>query len=57
MVYRASEFSDGRFDGLHYSELIDLDSLVNNFLLCEFSMNWDAMKNSVFLYKDLEADP
>ena len=54
VVYRASEFSDGRFDGLHYSELIDLDSLVNNFLLCEFSMNWDAMKNSVFLYKDLE---
>ena len=54
VVYRPSEFSDGRFDGLHYSELIDLDSLVNNFLLCEFSMNWDAMKNSVFLYKDLE---
>ena len=52
--YRPSEFLDDRFDGRHYSELIDLDSLAANFLLCEFSMNWDAMKNSVFLYKDLE---
>ncbi len=31
-----------------------MDSLLTNFLLCEFTMNWDAMKNSVYLYKDLE---
>lgn len=54
VTYRESDFSDTRFDGQHYSELADMDSLVNNFLLCEFSMNWDAMKNSVFLCKDLE---
>ena len=31
-----------------------MDSLLVNFLLCEFTVNWDAMKNSVFLYKDIE---
>jgi hypothetical protein len=31
-----------------------LDSLVQNFLVCELTMNWDSMKNSVFLYKDID---
>ena len=33
---------------------MDLNSLLENFLLCEFTMNWDAMKNSVYFYKDLD---
>jgi hypothetical protein len=48
------EFKAPEYDGKHYSELFDLDSLVQNFLVCEFSMNWDSMKNSVFYYKDID---
>ncbi|MCI8599253.1 MAG: hypothetical protein HFJ10_12585 [Lachnospiraceae bacterium] len=52
--YKAIDFYSGVFDGVHYSELIDMDSLIVNFLVCEFTVNWDSMKNSVFLYKDIE---
>ena len=52
--YKEREYQDSENDGKHYSELIDMDSLLTNFLLCEFTMNWDAMKNSVYLYKDLD---
>ena len=48
------EYSDPERDGMHYSELFDMDSLVQNFLVCEFTRNWDSMKNSVFLYKDVD---
>lgn len=54
VAYESAEFEAEQYDGLHYSELIDFDSLMVNFLLCEFTMNWDGMKNSVFLYKDTE---
>lgn len=54
VVYQETEFSADSFDGYHYSELIDMDSLIINFLLGELTMNYDAMKNSVFLYKDIE---
>jgi len=33
--------------------LFDIESLVNNFWVCEFSMNWDCMKNSTFISKDV----
>lgn len=49
-----SDFTAPEYDGRHYSEVFDLDSLVQNFLVCEFSMNWDGMKNSVFFYKDID---
>ncbi len=52
--YEPVPFSGEAFDGSHYSQLIDLDSLVVNFLVCEFTVNWDSMKNSVYLYKDIE---
>ncbi len=48
------EYTDPAFDGYHYSQLFVLDSLVQNFLVCELTMNWDSMKNSTFLYKDIE---
>lgn len=48
------EYTDPTFDGYHYSRLFDLDSLVQNFMVCELTMNWDSMKNSTFLYKDIE---
>ncbi len=53
-VYSAEKYADTAYDGYHYSQLFDLDSLVQNFLICELTMNWDGMKNSVFLYKDIE---
>lgn len=48
------EYTDPTYDGYHYSRLFDLDSLVQNFLVCELTMNWDSMKNSTFMYKDIE---
>lgn len=54
VTYAPADFDSARLDGAHYSELIDFDSLLNNFLLCEFTVNWDGMKNSVYLYKDIE---
>lgn len=50
--YSECTYTDTTWDGSHYSELFDIDSLVNNLLVCEFTMNWDCMKNSVFVYKD-----
>lgn len=52
--YAAASYSDKENDGKHYSELFDMDSLVNNFLFCEYAMNWDSMKNSFFFYKDTD---
>lgn len=52
--YKVVEYTDTTFDGYHYTELFDMDSLVQNFLVCELAMNWDSMKNSVFLYKDID---
>ena len=48
-----TSYTDKVRDGLHYSQLFNMDSLVNNWLICEFTMNWDSMKNSVFVYKDI----
>ena len=47
-------FKSDEHDGKHYSELFDLESLVVNFWVCEFAMNWDSMKNSVFVSKDID---
>lgn len=52
--YQEFSFFSEKYDGVHYSELIDFDSLMVNFLVCEFAVNWDSMKNSVFLYKDID---
>lgn len=52
--YTESDFLAIEYDGMHYSELFDLDSLIENFMVCELSMNWDSMKNSVFMYKDID---
>lgn len=52
--YTATDYSDSERDGMHYSQLFDMDSLVQNFIVCEFSMNWDSMKNSKFIYKDID---
>lgn len=48
-------YNDTENDGRHYSELFDMDSLLVNFFVCEFSMNWDSMKNSVFITKDIDS--
>lgn len=46
-------YNDTENDGKHYTQFFDMDSLLNNFFVCEFSMNWDSMKNSVFITKDV----
>lgn len=53
VTYSEINYTDDVNDGLHYSEMFDMDSLVNNFIFCEFIMNWDSMKNSFFVYKDI----
>ncbi len=52
--YEEIDYTDDINDGLHYSEMFDMESLVNNFIFCEFIMNWDSMKNSFFVYKDVD---
>lgn len=52
--YEEVSFEAEEFDGAHYSQLMDMDSLLVNFLVCEYTVNWDGMKNSVYLYKDVE---
>lgn len=39
---------------VHYSELFDIESLLQNWMVVEYSMNWDGMKNSTLMYKDLD---
>jgi len=39
---------------LHYSDIVDMDSLVQYWLVNEFSNNFDSMKNSLFIYKDMD---
>ena len=39
---------------VHYTDLFDMDSLLRYWLLCEYTNNWDSMKNSTYLYKDLD---
>ncbi len=38
--------------GKHYTELADMDSMVNKYLVEEISKNADGNKNSFYLYKD-----
>ncbi len=52
--YKESDFSAPEYDGMHYSELVDLDSLVEYFLVCELTLNADSMKSSLFMYKDID---
>ncbi|MBR3948723.1 MAG: CotH kinase family protein [Clostridia bacterium] len=42
--------------GKHYSEYIDMDSLINTYILQEISMNFDAGFSSFFAYKDKDSD-
>lgn len=53
MVYTETTYQDDENDGKHYSEMFDIDSLVQNFLICEFSQNYDSMKNSLYYQKDV----
>ena len=53
-TYAETVYKDDERDGLHYSEMIDMDSLVQNFLVCEFSQNYDSMKNSFYYQKDVD---
>ncbi len=53
-TYTVVSYDDDEHNGWHYSEFFDMDSLVNNFIFCEFAMNWDSMKNSFFYYKDVD---
>lgn len=40
---------------LHYSELFNIDSLVDFWLIQELFFNEDAMKKSTYLYKDIDS--
>ena len=46
---------NGQLDGVHYTQLIDLDSLVNFYLVTEMTYNGDARKPlSVYMYKNTD---
>ena len=53
-TYSSTTYKDTENNGKHYSQLFDMDSLVNNFIFVEYAMNWDSMKNSFFFYKDVD---
>ena len=38
----------------HYSDLFDMDSLIQYWFVCEITNNWDSMKNSTYSYKDID---
>lgn len=54
VTYQETGFSSDAYEGMHYSEMADMDSLIINFLTAEITMNWDSMKHSLFLYKDVD---
>ena len=39
---------------MHYSDIVDMESLVQYWLVNEFSNNFDSMKNSLFIYQDID---
>ena len=47
-------YNDSERDSLHYSSIIQMDSLVDNWLLCELSVNYKAMTHDLYIVKDLE---
>jgi len=51
-IYEVVDYTDDENDGKHYSQMFDMDSMVQNFLICELTMNYDSMKNSFYYYKD-----
>lgn len=38
----------------HYSQLFDFDSSLANWMLVEYTLNWDGMKNSTYMYKPVD---
>lgn len=53
-TYQEVIYTDDINNGKHYSQLIDMDSLVQHFIICEFSQNYDTMKNSFYYKKDVD---
>lgn len=49
----ASDFSVDYEGKQHYSDLVDMDSLVSYMILNEFYWNTELMKKSTYMYKDL----
>lgn len=54
VTYKKATFTANEYNGWHYTDFLDVESAINNMLICEVSLNWDCMKNSFFMYKDIE---
>lgn len=54
VTYKEVDFEHDEYHGWHYTDFIDIDSAINNMILCEVALNWDSMKNSFFMYKDID---
>ena len=50
---KASEFTEDYEGKQHYTDLVDMDSLVSYLMLNEFYWNTETMKQSTFMYKDV----
>ncbi len=53
-AYDEEGYGTFRGKSVHYSELVDMDSLVNYWLVSELFYNVDFDMKSIFLYKDIE---
>ena len=53
-IYAPDHHTEWQGASVHYSDLIDMDSLVKYWLVSEFFCNEDLGKKSVYLYKDTE---
>lgn len=53
--YKANSFNSDKYENWHYTDFADIDSVISYMLLCEVSDNWDCMKNSFFMYKDIDS--
>lgn len=53
-VYDEEGYGTFRGKSVHYSELVDMDSLVNYWLISELFYNVDFDMKSIFMYKDMD---
>ena len=52
-VHADDYYTSWQGERVHYTDLVDMDSLVRYFVLNEFFWNTETMKKSTYMYKDL----
>ncbi|MEY8426109.1 CotH kinase family protein [Lachnospiraceae bacterium 46-15] len=52
-IHASDFYTTYQNESVHYTDLVDMDSLVRYFVLNEFFWNTETMKKSTYMYKDL----